>query len=158
MNDSGEWGNSCTRICCTLSSFRLMKLYIKASMARVDVRTPFPITSISSRAICTSPPSMVILRRGSGVVARFNVLVLNPGVKSKMDCMIIASRSRTALAIFPISTSLYMLMEASRVKKKLCNGRKSYQSLFRNLVNVSRFISTPSISKRAKSSASSSNN
>ena len=157
MKDSGEWGSSCTRICCTLSSFRLIKLYIKASIARVDVRVPLPITNISSRAICTSPPSMVNLRSGSWVVARFTVLVLNPGVKSKMDCMMIASRSRTALAILPISTSLYILMDASRVKKKLCNGRKSYQSLFKNLVNVSRFISTPSISRRAKSSASSSN-
>ena len=158
MNDSGEWGNSCTRICCTLSSFRLMKLYISASIPRVVVRAPLPITKISSRAIRTSPPSIVNLRVGSFVVFKLRVRVLNPGVKSKIDCMITASRSRTAFAMRPMSTSLYMLMDASRVKKKLCNGRRSYQSLFRNLVNVSRFISTPSMSKRAKSSASSSNN
>ena len=113
---------------------------------------------MSSRAIWTSPPSMVVLRLMPLCGSRVRVFVLKPGVKSNMDCMMTASRSRTALAILPISTSLYMLMEASRVKKKLCSGRKSYQSLFKNLVSVSRLISTPSISRRAKSAASSSSN
>ena len=81
MKDSGEWGSSCTRICCTLSSFRLIKLYIKASIARVDVRIPLPITNISSRAICTSPPSMVNLRRGSDSVVQIQCLGVKSGRK-----------------------------------------------------------------------------
>ncbi len=50
--------------------------------------------------------------------------------------MITDSRSRMELAIRPINTSLYILIEASRVKKKLCMGRNANQSLLKKLRQI----------------------
>ena len=159
MKDSGVWGSCCTIICCAFSLFRRINSLISISIAWVLVRAPFPITKISSRAIKTSPPSMVrtlwVLPEMGGIVS---VWVLNSGVKSKIDCMITDSRSRMELAIRPINTSLYILIEASRVKKKLCMGRNANQSLLKNFVRLSLTISTPSINRRERFSAFSSSN
>lgn len=43
----------------------------------------------------------------------------------KMASIIMASRSRTPLAILPISIWLYRVIEASRVKKKLGRGLRA---------------------------------
>ena len=57
-------------------------------MAWVLVRAPLPMTNMSSRAIKTSPPSIVRVRwLDPGIGGMIRVCVLNSGVKSKIDCM-----------------------------------------------------------------------
>ena len=78
-------------------------------MARVDVRVPLPITNISSRAICTSPPSMVNFTKGIRFCGQIQCLGVKPGrkVENRLhdDCLAITnSVSHPANKYFVVHT------------------------------------------------------
>ncbi len=97
-------------------------LLMRKSMPWVLVRSPVPMTKMSSRAMRKSPPSMVmreVAAEGRSWVTGVHGVTPKREWWVKMASMISDSLSRTLLAMRPLITLSLTAMAISRVKNRL---------------------------------------
>ena len=94
----------------------LHRLAVSSSMAFVLVRTPLPISIISSLATSRSPPSIQMLLSEEWISLRFIIPLSKQPESLNIASIMSASRSLTLLAILHITTLLPSDTDASLVK------------------------------------------